>query len=136
MHLDFVVEGEDINDAVQRAVAAGATLEKAREHQQLGQARADGRSIRTRLLFRTVSRTRLRRDLRLLKASGAFRNKLTAWRFPAHKNQHVKLRRWPSRNPTRSDFNDPNKLGEGKNMVEKLSNLVARTRLFAEPRLA
>ena len=29
MHLDFVVEGEDISDAVQRAIAAGATLEKA-----------------------------------------------------------------------------------------------------------
>ena len=28
MHLDFVVEGEDINEAVQRAIAAGATLEK------------------------------------------------------------------------------------------------------------
>ena len=69
VHLDFVVEGEDISNAVQRAIAAGATLEKAREHQQLGQAGADGRSVRAWLLFCAVPRAGVRRDLGLLKAS-------------------------------------------------------------------
>ena len=62
VHFDFVVE--DIESAIRQAVAAGAQLERSL-NSQMGSAGIDGRSVRPRILFRSIPRAWIRRNYRL-----------------------------------------------------------------------